>query len=269
MKEVFRYIQEQIKYLPLILRMSKYDTKNSYQSFTLGRIWQYANPIVRATLYYILFGLIFKRSLGATMVPYLPWMLVGMATWGLTNGTVLQSMNSIVSQLNLSNAFRFSVSISPSITFVSNIIEFFVISTVAVGIGMLSGYGPSIYWIQLIYYFFAIIAFTLSYSLFTATLTTIFRDYSQIVRSVARIGMFISGVMMNVQSPGVPNVVRRVIMLNPFYYLNEGMRNALFSQAWFYEDKTSALFFWALTLFVLFSGTHLFYKHQESLRDYL
>lgn len=63
MKDVLYYIREQIKYLPLIIRMSKYDTKNNYQNFMLGRIWQYANPIIMATFYYIVFGFIFKRSL--------------------------------------------------------------------------------------------------------------------------------------------------------------------------------------------------------------
>lgn len=113
------------------MRMSKYNTKNNYQNFMLGRIWQYANPNSIMATFFILEGFIFKRSLGATSVPYLPWMLVGMATWGITNGTILQSLGSIINQLNLSNSFRFSVSISPLITFVSNIVEYFVILSIA------------------------------------------------------------------------------------------------------------------------------------------
>ncbi|GAB2022495.1 hypothetical protein RyT2_15690 [Pseudolactococcus yaeyamensis] len=157
MKDVIQYIREQIKYLPLIIRMSKYNTKNNYQNFILGRIWQYANPIIMATFYYVIFGYIFKRSLGATNVPYLPWMLVGMAIWGFTNGTILQSLYSIIGQLNLSNTFRFPVSISPTITFVGNIIEALVILFFAAVMGIYNGYTPSLYWFQMIYYFFAII----------------------------------------------------------------------------------------------------------------
>lgn len=269
MKEVFQYIREQIKYFPLIIRMSKYNTKNNYQNFMLGRIWQYVNPIILAAFFYVVFGYVFKRSLGATSVPYLPWMLVGMSTWAITNGSMLQSLNSIVSQLNLSNAFRFSVSISPAITFVGNVVEYFVILFIAVLVGSLNGYGPSIYWYQLIYYFFAITVFTVSYSLLNATLTTIFRDYSQILRSVSRIGMYISGVMINLQTDFVPLSVRKLVLLNPFYYLIEGVRDSLFSQGWVFNKLTPTLFFWTLTLFILFLGTHLFYKYQESLRDYL
>lgn len=269
MKDVIQYIHEQIKYLPLIVRMSKYNTKNNYQNFMLGRIWQYANPIIMATFYYIIFGYVFKRSLGATSIPYLPWMLVGMAIWGITNGTILLSLGSIVNQLNLSNTFRFPVSIAPAIIFVGNLVESLVILLVAALVGIYNGYGPSIYWLQVIYYFFAIVVFTVSYSLLNATLTTIFRDYSQIVRSVSRIGMFISGVMMNLQSDFIPGFVRRLVMLNPFYYLIEGMRDALFSEAWFYDKLPATLFFWTLTVFILFLSTHLFYKYQESFRDFL
>lgn len=269
MKEVFQYIREQIKYLPLIVRMSKYEDKNNYQSFILGRIWQYANPIILATFYYVIFGYIFKRSLGDTEAPYLPWMLVGMATWGLTNGVVVQSLNSIIGQLNLSNTFRFSVSISPTVTFFGNVIEFGVIMLIAAAISLSSGYGPTIYWFQFVYYLFALVVFTLSFSLLNATLTTLIRDYSQIVRSIARMGMFISGVMINLQSNFVPSFVRRLVLLNPFYYLIEGMRDSLFSQGWFYEKLPATMFFWTLTIFILFLGTHLFYKYQESLRDYL
>jgi teichoic acid transport system permease protein len=269
MKNVFQYIQEQIKYLPLIVRMSKYNTKNNYQNFTLGRIWQYANPIIMAAFYYVVFGYVFRRSLGATSVPYLPWMLVGMSTWSITNGTVLQSLNSIVGQLNLSNTFRFSVSVAPTITFVGNIVEYFVILFVAVLVGGFKGYTPSIYGFQLIYYFFAIVVFTVSYSLLNATLTTLFRDYSQILRSVSRIGMYVSGVMINLQSNFVPGFVKKLVLLNPFYYLIEGMRDSLFSQGWFYDKLPATLFFWTLTIFILILGTHLFYKYQESLRDYI
>ncbi len=269
MKDVFHYIQEQLKYMPLITRMSKYNTKNNYQSFILGRVWQYANPIIMATFYYIVFGYIFKRSLGATDVPYLAWMLVGMSIWGLTNGTILQSLGSIINQLNLSNAMRFPVSISPAIIFVGNIVESLVILFVASIVGFVNGYKPSIYWFQLIYYFFAIIVFTISYSLLNATLTTIFRDYSQIIRSISRIGMYVSGVMINLQSNAIPVFVKRLILLNPFYYMIEGVRDSLFSQGWFYEKMQATFFFWVLTIFILLLGTHLFYKYKESFRDYL
>ncbi|GFH42250.1 transport permease protein [Lactococcus hodotermopsidis] len=269
MKNVFRYIREQIRYFPLIARMTKYDTKNNYTSYTLGRIWQYANPIILAAIYYFIFGYVFKRDFGATEAPFLPWLLVGMAVWGITNGTVLSSLNSILSQLNLSTALKFPVSISPTITFFSGIFEFFIMMVIAIGISFAKGYQPTIYWLQFIYYTLALVIFTLAYSLLNATITTLFRDYSQIVRSVGRMGMMISGVMMNFQSNTVPSYIRKFILLNPFAYLIEGFRDAVFSKDWFYHKSTSGLFFWAFTIAVLVLGTHLFYRYEESFRDYL
>jgi len=81
--------------------------------------------------------------------------------------------------------------------------------------------------------------------------------------------MFISGVMINLQSNSVPIFVRKLVLLNPFYYLIEGMRDSLFSRNWFYDKLPATLFFWMLTIFILFLGTHLFYKYQESFRDFL
>jgi teichoic acid transport system permease protein len=269
MKSVSIYISEQIKYMPLIIRMSKYTTKDNYKNYMLGRVWQYVTPVITAIFYYIVFGYIYKRSLGDIDIPYLPWMLIGMATWGLTNGSIIGSLHSIIYQLNLSNTFGFPNSISPTTIFVSRIVEFLVISACAVVVAIRRGYYPSIYWVQLLYYLFAITVFTISLSLLNATVTLLFRDYSQIVRTIARVGMYVSGVMINLQSDSIPAFVRRIVMLNPFYYLIEGIRDAIFSREWFFDKISFGIFFWALTVFILVVGTYLFYKYQESFRDFL
>ena len=112
--------------------------------------------------------------------------------------------------------------------------------------------------------------FCVALAYFNSVVAILYRDYIQIYISIMRIGMFISGAMFDLQSRAMPEVLRRLIMLNPFYYLTETWRLNVFTHKWFWQTNLNYLvFFWLLVLILLIIASNLYNKYQESFGDYL
>ena len=270
MKSVFQYLKNQFSYLPVMSRITKYDQKNNYQSYALGILWQYISPLSLMFFYYLMYSVLFHRTtVGANNLPYIPWLIMGMAVWTFTNSSTRGALRSILGNFGLANKISIPKSIFPTISMLSRMSEFLVLTGLALVVSTAKGYGPSKYWLGFIYCFIATVAFCMALGLFNAVVTVIYRDYSQLYISVMRIGMFISGAMIDLRDRNMPGPVRKGIMLNPFYYLTESWRDAMFSERWFWQNGTYTIFFWAMILLLFIFGVHLYNKYEESFGDYI
>lgn len=270
MKDTIKYLKEQILNLQVIVRISQYTDKDNYQSHYLGMAWRILNPAIQIGVYYLIFGVFLKRSTVDIGLPYLPWMFIGMTVWFFCNGTIIASSRSISSQVALVSKMNFPISIMPTITLASQTISFFVMGIISVIIVISDGFKPTIYWLQLIYYLFAMAMLLLALGIFNATVTTLVRDYQYILQSLMRLLMYVSGTMLDMAHfTAIPGFIRQALELNPFYYLIEGFRDTLFSRAWFWEKAPFAIFFWSFTILVLIIGSHIHMKFRDQFADFV
>ena len=97
MKYVFIYFKEQLDNLSTIVYISKFTAKNNYMGLKLGKIWSYLEPLTLFLVFYLLFGVLFPRSIPGT-VPAVPWILIGIAIWFFLQFTVVNGSTSIAYQ---------------------------------------------------------------------------------------------------------------------------------------------------------------------------
>jgi ABC-type polysaccharide/polyol phosphate export permease len=101
-------------------------------------------------------------------------------------------------------------------------------------------------------------------SLITSSLVLFIRDISEIVAILVRFGMWVTPIFWSIKL--VPEKYRWVFDFNPVYYVVEGFRDALLYKVWFFEKKTT-LIFWVLTLCLLFIGIIVFKRLKEHFGD--
>ena len=120
------------------------------------------------------------------------------------------------------------------------ITAWFYIPMVAIVIGSLlwAGVTPSVYWLQFIYYFIAMVIFLFAFGLLNATITVLIRDYHIFLQSVLRLLFYVSGPIWDINNRNMPEWLIKLLRLNPFYYLIEGFRDAFFSRGWVWEKTT-------------------------------
>lgn len=269
MKEIWIVIKEQIDNIGIIFRMSKYEDKATYQSHYLGLLWQIFNPLIQIAIYYMVFGLGVNGGNMIDGVPFIIWMTIGMSTWLFMSGSVLNGSNSIYKQVGLVSKMKFPISVLPSISIVSNLTSYFWMLGIVLLVGFKFGITPSIYWLQYIYYFIAMIVFLYAFGILNATLTTLVRDYHIMLQSLFRVLFYVSGPIWNIKNKNLPDLLVKLLKLNPFYYLIEGFRDSFFSREWFWQKPNHTIIFWMMTFILLMVGSHIHLKFRAKFMDYI
>ena len=175
MKELFK---EQWEHHNLIFRMAKFEVKGMYQIHYLGSIWQFINPIIQVGIYFVVFGIGLRggRPIDGD-IPFLLWLLMGLIPWFFISPTMVQGSNSIYQKVNLVSKMNFRVSLLPSIRIVGNSFQFLALLVVLFIITLLYGIFPSVQLLQLPYYLLSMYMFLFAFTIWSATIATLIRDY--------------------------------------------------------------------------------------------
>lgn len=170
-------------------------------------------------------------------VPFIIWMLIGITAWFYINSSVLGASNSIHRQVGMVAKMKFPVSILPSINIISNLSSYIPMVAIVIGSLLWAGVTPSVYWLQFIYYFIAMVIFLFAFGLLNATITVLIRDYHIFLQSVLRLLFYVSGPIWDINNRNMPEWLIKLLRLNPFYYLIEGFRDAFLSRGWVWEKR--------------------------------
>ncbi|AQW22126.1 Teichoic acid translocation permease TagG [Lentilactobacillus curieae] len=267
MKEVFTLIKEQIQNIGIIFRISRYEDKAEYQSHYLGLVWEYLYPLIQIGIYWVVFGVGLKHGSSTHGVGYLPWMVIGITPWFFMNRAVLDASKSIYERVGMVSKMKFPVSVLPTIKVVSNLTTFWTMLVFTILIGLLNKVYPAVSWFEWIYYFICMIAWLIAFGIFNSTISVLVRDYRILLQSVMRMLFYLSGVLFNFETNAFPAPMVRILQLNPFFYVINGFRQAMFGEGHFWQQGTLTIVFWGFVLFFLLVGSHLHYKFRSRFVD--
>ena len=62
-------------------------------------------------------------------------------------------------------------------------------------------------------------------------------------------------------------LVETILGLNPMYYIISGFRQCLISGGWFWERETQTLYFWGVTILLLYLGITVFNRLSPLFAD--
>ena len=95
-----------------------------------------------------------------------------------------------------------------------------------------------------IYYFICMMA--LLYALINSTVSVLIRDWQITLQSILRMLFYMSGVLFNFATSNFPTLLIRILELNPFYYVINGMRESLLNKGWVWQEPnlTISIVFW-------------------------
>jgi lipopolysaccharide transport system permease protein/teichoic acid transport system permease protein len=250
----------------LLLSLTKNDLKQKYQGNFLGVAWALIQPTATIIIFWFVFQVGFK-SKPVDDFPFILWLVAGMFPWfyfaeGLSNGT-----NSIIANSFLVKKVVFRVSLLPIVSLLSalGIHIFFIFFMFAMF--MYYGYMPEIYWLQLIYYVFALSVFLLGLSWITSSVVVFFKDMGQLVAIIIQFGFWLTPIFWNIKI--IPEKYHWLIELNPIVYIIEGYRNSMIYHKWFWEDMHMTIYFWIVTIVIFIIGGLTFKKLRPHFADVL
>lgn len=252
----------------LTMQLAKNDFKTKYAGSYLGIVWAFVQPIVTVLVYWFVFekGL---RSGNMVNVPFVLWLIAGLVPWFFFSDALNSGTNSLIEYQYLVKKVVFQINILPIVKVCSALFVhiFFILFTV--GLYCCYGYFPDFYTLQVIYYTFCVAVFTLGLCYATSAIVGFFRDLSQIIGILLQVGVWMTPIMWNIETMGLPGWLRKIFMANPLYYIVSGYRDALINKVWFWDRMGLTLYFWIVTLFIFGAGTIIFKKLKIHFADVL
>lgn len=267
MKYVIQVLKEQYLNRHLILRICSYDVKSKYQMHYLGILWQFIIPLFKIAVYWFVFGLGIRGGAPIGGTPYLVWLVVGLIPWLFISPSIIQGSNSIFTKINLVSKMKFPISILPTISILTNSVNFLIMLVVLTIMLIVNHANSGIYLLQFPYYLLCLFIFLFSFTLLASSISIIIRDFQLVLQSSIRVLFYLTPVVWEPSNLAV--VYQIILKLNPIYYLIEGFRKTFLGQAWFFNDWTYTVYFWSITLLILLVGSYMHIKLRNKFVDYL
>lgn len=259
--------------IDLVLRLARNDFKSRFAGSYFGIVWAFVNPVVTVLLYWFVFDKALNIGTQTTkagiQAPYVLWLIAGLVPWFYFSEAWSFGTNSLYEYSYLVKKVVFKVEDLPVVKILSSLYvhAFFVVFTVILFI--IYGYSFSPCMLQLVYYSFAMILFTTGLTYLTSALVVFFRDLNQIISILMQVLMWGTPIMWNMDAMNLNSVLMIILKLNPMYYIVYGYRDSLINGVWFWEKPELSLYFWGITMVLLFGGKHIFNKLKVHFADVL
>lgn len=248
----------------LIAQLIKKNIVTQYKKTRLGVVWSLAEPLLHMAIMYLVFGIGLRG--GRNMeIPFICYLVVGIAVVNLFNSVLNKGTNCIRSQSYLLKKVHFRMSILPIIVIISEIIDHLFFFAAVVLIIIINRIYPDFFWLQTLYYLFSLSILMTGIIWFTSSLSIIIPDLNNVVSVMNRVFFYFSPVFWNIEQ--IPDSIKVFVQLNPLYYIITGYRNSLFYHIPFWQDIYGTLYFWGLTFFFLIIGSFSFKKIRPQFAD--
>lgn len=256
--KIFSFTKDIYQKRSLILELTKRDFQQQYMGSYLGLVWVFLQPLMFIGVLYMIFTLGFRQGGGSDDVPFVLYLISGMIAWFFFAQNITAGSNTIKQFSFLLKKVNFKLSILPVVKLASALVTHLFFVFMAIGLSWYNGFTPSLYTLQLIYYIFASSMFLLGFAWLTSSTNIFVKDVSKAVAIIVQFGFWLTPIFWNLSR--IPQEYQWILKLNPAYYIVSGYRDSLFYGRWFWERPYETLYFWGLTLFVLFIGITVFNK---------
>ncbi len=253
----------------LICSLAVADFRKRFVGSYFGVAWMFVQPIVTILIYYLIFEKGFRQvpPIGET---YVLWLVAGIVPWFFFSEALNHATSCLMEYSYLVKKVVFKVSVLPLVKIISCLFVHVIFLGIAVVLFLLYGNTPSVYWLQAIYYTFALCVLIIGLAFITASVTVLFRDMAQIVNIGLQFGIWATPIMWDPSMFGDSfDKVASIIKINPLYYIVNGYRDSFLGNTAFWEKPELTLYYWIFTIVVFFVGLRLFKKLKPHFADVL
>lgn len=252
----------------LIYELARADMRKRLAGSYFGMLWMFVQPVVTVVIYYMVFTVIGRGGQQAMDgVPFLLWMICGMVPWFFFSDCLSGGTSCFVEYNYLVKKVVFQIDVLPMVKIGSALVVHGIFALILLIVSLICGNFPLISWVQLVYYTGCTAVLALAVVRFTSTAVVFFRDMSQIVTIAIQFGVWLTPIMYSIEQ--IPwGWAAFILKLNPMYYIVEGYRDSIIRGVWFWQ-KPETLYFWAVTLLLLWFGERTFRKMRPHFADVL
>lgn len=232
--------RERVSGLRLAWMLAKRDVKNRYANSYIGLAWSVGVPLLYSLINVLVFSILMRGRLGGdySQIPFTLFYFVPFSLWTLFAEVTNRSPGILREYSYLINKIAFPVWALPLVPFASALLGQLIILLIVIVLMFVQGIMPasSIWMFSLIWACSVLITIGATYAV--SSISVFVPDLAQLVPVLTTIMFWLTPILYpaSLVQNSSAGLMRHVIMsYNPFYYMTEGARQAVFvgsSKVW-------------------------------------
>ena len=250
----------------MLWELAKNDFKARFANTFLGVVWAFITPLVTMLVFWYVFQLGLRNN-NINDMPFIVWYAPAFLIWTFFSETWVAETNCIREYSYLVRKVDFRISIIPAIKVISGSIVHIAFILFIIVLNMIYGIWPSVYYLQVFYYFFCTIMMVESLGILCSCLTPFVGDVPSLVGVATQILFWATPIVWNPDNMG--DAVKNILKLNPMYYICSGYRDTFIGSVWFWDRSYLTLYFWGFVIVTNIIGVTLFNRVKNQFVDVL
>ncbi len=251
----------------LLYLLAVRDLTVRYRQTIVGIGWAVLNPLLLMLVLSVFFGVLGR--IGPAGVPYPPFLFCGLVMWRLFESALGRTSDSLLSNVALIDKVSFPRFVLPMASVLSPLVDFAISLLVLVGVLVYYNIMPLTEALMIPAYIVVTVLTALGFGLWLAGLNAHYRDVSQILQVLLRLGFYASPILYSLDL--VPSEYHLAYALNPMVTVISATRYALCGSYEAIVAPTAGM--WAVSLSVsvtaLISGLFVFNRLEKRIADVL
>ena len=267
MRTLKEIIKDHIEYRRQLVQLAKADMKKAYGG-VLGMGWAIIRPAILIFVFWFAFSVGLRKGGDVEGYPFFLGLIAGMIPWFYMRDMITGGAGSIRRYKYLVTKIKFPVSTIPTFVSMGSLATHAGLVVLMIGIFLLFGYRPTIYYLQIPLYMILMFLFFTAWGLFSGVLSSISRDFLNLVKSLTQALFWMSGILYDANGIG-QQWIRNILLFNPVTIVVNGYRNALIYQKWFWEDWQQLVNFAIVYAVMLLLAVWVYRKLKKDIPDVL
>ena len=242
MSTIKTILKEHITWRVQIFKLAKADIIKTYSGAALGWAWALVKPTVTIFVFWFAFSVGLRQGNTMGEHPFILWLIAGIVPWFYMSDMITQGAGAIRKYKYLVTKMKFPVSTIPTFVGLSKLSVHICLMVIVFIIFLLFGYPPDIYLLQLPVYMLFMVMFFIMWGLFSSMLSSMSKDFLNLVKSLTTAIFWLSGIMWDVNRITTP-WLKTLLEFNPVTYIAGAYRNVFIYKLWFWEEPRKLLFF--------------------------
>jgi lipopolysaccharide transport system permease protein/teichoic acid transport system permease protein len=262
--ETYGFFKHLVKNKYLIYELTKRDFKSKYISSILGLFWAILEPLAIMVILWFVFG-IGLRSGRNMEVPFVTYLITGIMAYTFFGNALSLGVRVLQQYAFLAKKVDFRLSILPVVKILSNLIVHGIIIIVVMIILLLNGIDLSVYWIQVVYYVFALGCLSLGITFATSSIFLFVPDIANILTILIRFLFYFTPIFWDINM--MPAEYHFYLKINPLFFIVNGYRDSFLFRNAFWEYPWLNLYYWVFTISISLLGIIIFKKLKPHFAD--
>ncbi len=268
MHSLIEILKDHFQYRQQIFKLAKADLVKTYRGAALGWAWAIIKPAVTIFVYWFAFAIGIKGADSVNGFPFFLWLIAGVVPWFYMSDMMTSGIEAIRRYSYLVTKMKFPVSTIPTFVSISKFSINLILMIIVIAIFILMGYMPQIYILQLPIYMILSFVFFTTFSLLASLLSSMSKDFANLVKSLVTAIFWLSGIIFNINSIDVP-WLKSLLMINPITFLVEGYRNCFINQVWIWEQPKRLMYFLIILAVLIILAIWTYKRLRKEIPDVL